>query len=141
MVRTRVKAIQVSNGVILRVDVGLDAEPHYYLERRFYEPLWGQKGFGHLGQEGATGTAGRTANNREEGDANYTDCPLDYIVAATVRLLAEQYAYKQPEEREFWAAIHQRAQYELDIRERQYGPDPQPRQEHERVITVPQRIV
>ena len=138
MVQTRVKAEGIGQGVILRLDSEMGAEPYVYMERRFYDPLWNRPGYGYLGQEGATGTADFAANNRESGDARYTDCPLDYVTAATVRLLAEQYAYKQPENREFWAALHQRAQYELDIRERQYGPKPKPRLEHERQISIQQ---
>ncbi len=132
---TRVNAERVGDGVILRLDKEMQTQPYAYLERRFFTTLWSG---GHLGQEGAAASGSEQSTNRETGDAATTECPLDYVAAATVRLLAEQYAYKQPEEREFWAALHQRAQYELDIREREYGPDPKPRQEHERRIVVPQ---
>lgn len=122
-----VRVEQVGDSVQVRLENGMINAPYFYSERFFYTAL---------------STAGYfDIADRTTGDAGTTLCPLDYVVAGTVRLLAEQYVNRPGQDREFWAGLHQQALADLARFEREFGPQPQPRQERARTIVIPQARV
>ena len=119
-----VRVEQIGDAVQVRLDNGMIDAPYFYSERFFYDAM---------SAVGYFDIADRTA-----ADAATTLCPLDYVVAGTVRLLAEQYVNRPGQDREFWAGLHQQALADLARFEREFGPQPQPRQERARTIVIPQ---
>lgn len=117
-----VRRQQVGDAVLLRFEGGMSNAPHAYSERFFYSAL---------------STGYQTAAQRVVGDAATTLCPIDYVVPAMVRVLAEQYMHKQPGQIEFWTNLRMEALRQLEPMERTYGPLPMPTQERGRVVSVP----
>lgn len=120
-----IRVEQVSNNVMLSFDSPMVDMPYYFTERIFYDTL---------------STAYMADTDRVTGDAAPTNCPLDYVTAATARLLAEQYLVTGNDP-EFWNGILQQAMREMERMEREFGPETKPRQERSRTIFVPQLAV
>lgn len=117
-----VRRQQVGDAVKLRFEEDLEDAPYVFAERTYYAALQ---------------TAYRNRANRTGGDLATTTCPIDYVVPALVRILAEQYMEKQPSQRDFWVNLWHRAMRELGVMERDFGPEPQAVQERGRVIYIP----
>jgi hypothetical protein len=116
---------QVRNAVVAEFDHDhpMVHWPYFFEERIYYDAL---------------STAYLSVANRTTGDAAITECPLDYVAAGTVKLLAEQYLQKQPEEAEFWQRSMAIAEEYLRRYEREFGPEAKPQQERERTIHIHQ---
>lgn len=136
-----VAKVQVNDTVHLQLHrntVALEL-PHLYDERVFYTAL--QTDYQTV------------ADRATAGDAATTDCPLDYAVAATVKVLCEQklgadvvvmgqlYGQKESvqlsDDQAFWLKTLQLAESRLARAENLYGPEPQPSLERKREITIP----
>ena len=119
-----VRRIPINDAVILRfpADNAMRNQPYWFQERIFYDAL---------------STDYLTVAQRGVGDAATTLCPIDYVAAATCRVLAEWYMIKQPAEAEFWSQVGQNAQNWLNIWERRHGPAPEPIATRERTISIP----
>jgi hypothetical protein len=115
----------VNDAVILRFpsDNPMYDQPYFFQERIFYDAL---------------SATYLTAAAREVGDAATTTCPIDYVSAATARILGEWYTIKQPSEAEFWGQVAGNAQNALDKWERRHGPSPEPVATREHTIRIPQ---
>jgi|SRR3990170_1608035 len=113
---------QVGDAVVLQFARGLTSNPYAFAERLFYDAL---------------STDYQTAAQRAVGDAASTTCPLEYVVPAMVRLLAEDYIHKQPERLDYWTKVRADALQLLAPAERTFGPIPMPVQERGKIITVP----
>lgn len=135
-----IRRIQVNDSVHLQMHrntVGINL-PHMYDERVFYTALQ---------------TEYQTASQRSTGDAVTTDCPIDYVAAAMVKVLCEQklgadvivmgelYGQREdaqlPEEDAYWLKTLQLAEARLARAESLYGPEPKPSLEREREIIIP----
>jgi hypothetical protein len=122
-----VRVERIGDAVQVRLDNGMIDAPYFYSERFFYDAM---------SAVGYFDIADRTA-----ADAATTLCPIDYVVAGTVRLLAEQYVNRPGQDREFWVGLHEQALADLARFEREFGPAPMPRQERARTVLIPQERV
>jgi len=113
---------QVGDAVMLHLDEPLSDYPYFYEERIFYTAL---------------SSAYLTTANRTTGDAASTTCDLYYAAAGMVKILAETYLIKQPEDQVFWRSVLDRADRELSRYEREFGPDPKPRIERKSSYYIP----
>ena len=122
---SNVRRVQVADGVILQFsdETPMWNAPYFYQERMYYDAL---------------STNYLTVAQRTVGDAATTLCPLDYVAAATCRVLAEWYMIKQPSEATFWGRLGQNAQTWLDVYERRFGPPQEPVLTRERSVYIPQ---
>ncbi len=139
-----VRRVQVNDTVHLQLHrntVGINL-PHLYDERVFYTAL-----------QTAYQTAANRGGDTGGGDIATTDCPLDYAVAATVKVLCEQklgadvvvmgqlYGQKESvqlsDDEAFWLKTLQLAESRLARAEKLYGPEPKPSLEREREIIIP----
>ena len=109
-----IRAIQQLDSVQLRFNIHLRHRPYFFSERIFYSAL---------------STAYQTAAQRKVGTAASTTCNIDYVTAALVRVLAEQYVIKRAEEAEFWATLRGLADRRLVPLEIRYGAKPRARLE------------
>ena len=114
-----VRRRQVNDTVVLYFDEPMWNTPYLYEERVYYAAL---------------STAYLTAANRTTGDTATTLCPLNYVAAATAKLVAERYMTHDPE---FYGWVLQKAEERLARREQEHGADPKPIQERDRVVGIP----
>lgn len=112
---------QVGSQVELWFNPPLENIPVFYHERRFFDAL----------QTDYFTTAGRSA-----GDAATTDCPRDYIVAATAAAVAKFMVARNPTD-PYWQAEWVRAETELNYWEGEFGPEPQYVETNETPVYIP----
>lgn len=112
----------IGDSVSLEFTSLLGEFPYFFSERIFYSAL---------------STDYQTAAQRIVGDAATTTCPLDYVVAATAKLLAELYLLKRVGEKEFWAATLVRAMTDLSKYEKRFGPKVEPIKEQRSNLYIP----
>ena len=118
-----VRKIQVNDAVYFQFSAEpIRDAPYFYEERVYYTAL---------------SSAYFTAANRATGDAATTLCPLDYVTAATAKLIAEMMLFKAPHEADFYAGVVGLANSRLRNYERLYGPEPKPSLTLEREISIP----
>ena len=109
-----IRVVQQLDSVQLRFSRLLGNQPYFFSERIFYTAL---------------STAYQTAAQREVGTDASTTCNIDYVTAALIRILAEQYVIKRAEEAEFWATLRGLADRRLFSLEKRYGAKPRARLE------------
>jgi len=114
---------QQGANVTLTIPKGYGGGPLFFEERAYYSAL----------------SSGNflTDSHRSTGDAVSTDCPLAYVVPATVKELCEQYITKHEWDTDFWRITYAKALDKLQVAERDYGPKAMVQQSRKRGISVP----
>jgi hypothetical protein len=110
----------VGSRVVLWFNPPLGEESVWYYERGYFEKLQ---------------TAYYTVAGRLAGDAATTDCPLEYVVAWTAKLIAEFYMQKYGSD---WSDDLIQAAGRVNYWESQFGPEPKNVMENEQPVYIPQ---
>lgn len=112
---------RIGSQVELWFNPPLENIPVYYHERGYFDALQ---------------TSYYTAADRSGGDAAVTDCPRDYVVAATAEAVAKYMLAKNPTDPQ-WQAEWIRASADLNYWEGEFGPEPQYIESDEEPVFIP----